>query len=56
MTKALVGLAPFWPHIVIPKIEGHEDAEVGGIAMYRDLEGAIRLRAALDELIKEQTS
>jgi hypothetical protein len=53
LTMALKTLAEFWPHLVLPRTG---DKPLPGIVMYRDLEGAIQVRAALDEDIKGKTS
>jgi hypothetical protein len=55
LTIALKTLAEFWPHLLLPKSEDRT-ANVPGIVMYRDVEGAIELRRALDDAIKGMTS
>lgn len=56
LALALRTLTRFWPTLVIPKEERKDRTILCGIAMFVDLEGAIRIRAALDQHIRERTS
>lgn len=55
LTLALKELVAFWPHLLLPT-PATSDQEVPGIVMYRDLEGALQLKQALDDATKGMLS